>query len=180
MMNHKQSPSKTNYQGDLNRSVTAAAAVGAWGGRGVSSDIRNVIRLLNSSDSRVREAAIHALVHLGGKDVAVHVSRCLNDSNVQVRVVACKALGQMRALSVKPRLHDALNCSNVLVRCAAAAALAQMGDNYGLSCVARLVCVKGVHQLEAVRTLSSITGQKFRPNKHGVAEAIRWIRLQKL
>ena len=54
-----------------------------------------------------------------------------------------------------------------------------MGDNYGLSCVARLVCVKGTHQLEAVRTLSLMTGHKFRPNKHGVAEAIRWVRLQK-
>ena len=179
-MNNKQSPSKTNTQGVLNRAVTAAAAAGALGGRLGSGDIFNVTRLLSSGDPKVRQAAIQALVRFGGQDAAAQLSRCLNDSSVQVRIEACKALGQMRAHSAKARLYDALSCRDALVRCAAAAALAKMGDSYGLSCVARLVCVKGTHQLEAVRTLSLMTGHKFRPNKLGVAEAIRWVRAQKI
>ena len=178
-MNNKQSSSKTNTQGALNRSVTAAAAAGVLSGRLGSRDILKVTRLLNSSDPKIRQAAIQSLVHFGGQDTAAHVSRCLNDPNLKVRIEAYKALGLMRAHSFKGRLYDALSCSEVLVRCAAAEALAQMGDRYGLPCVARLVCVKGKHQLEALRTLSFITGHKFRPNKLGVAEAIRWVRLQK-
>jgi len=178
-MNNKQSSSKTNTQGVLNRSITAAAAAGALGGRVGSGDILSVIRLLRSGDPKVRQAAIQALVHFGGQETATQVSRCLNDSNVQVRIEACRALGQMRAHSAKARLYDALNGSDALVRCAAAEGLAQMGDKHGLPYVARLVCTKGKHQLESVRTLSLITGHKFRPNKLGLAEAIRWVRLQK-
>jgi HEAT repeat protein len=159
------------------RTLDAAAAVtcSQGGGRG---DIAKITHLLYHNDPLVREGAIKNLARLSLRELAPHIKQSLNDGDFRVRAAACCALGQMRAIAAKPKLYDALNDREPLVRCAAAVALADMGDKYGLSHVARLVCIKGKHQMEALQAFNQITRRKFPLTKKGIKQAIHWCRLQ--
>jgi hypothetical protein len=50
-----------------------------------------------------------------------------------------------------------------------------MGDKKGLSPVAKLVCIRGKHQVEAVNTLNYLTNKRFGLTALGINEAIKWI-----
>ena len=168
-----------NGSGQRSATLTAAAAAGALGKRLSSVEAVKVAGLLKGRDPAVRQRAVSTLGRLGGKDAVHFITQALNDSDIQVRIEACNVLGLRRAHAAKSKLYDAVHDRNASVRCAAAAALACMGDKYGLPSVAKLVCLKGRHQIDAVRALNKITGHHFRVNQSGTAEAIRWIKAQR-
>jgi hypothetical protein len=134
-----------------------------------------VIQLLKHTDPAVREDAIRSLAKIGGADAASFIARCLDDLDANVRIAACLALGQMRAHGAKSNLYDVLTDRNAYVRCAGATALACMGDKYGLPAVVKLVCLKGRHQMEALRSFNQITAKTFPLTQSGLQEAIHWI-----
>ena len=172
---------RTNLNGNGQRSttLTAAAAAEALGKRLSNIEAVKVAGLLKGTDPAVRQRAVSTLGRLGGKDTVPFIAHALNDSDIHVRIEACNALGLRRAHAAKSKLYDAIHDRNALVRCAAAVALACMGDKYGLPSVAKLVCLKGRHQIDAVRALNKITRHDFRINQGGIAEAIRWIKAQR-
>lgn len=162
--------------GSRSQTLVAAAAAGAMG-KGLSiPEAMKVIGLLKCGDPKVREEAVNTLARYGGRQYISYIARCLRDSDIKVRVEACNALGQLRAHTAKKELYDAVLDRNAYVRCAAASALARMGDKYGLPYVTRLICINGQHQVAAVQAYNLITGRHFRPDAHGVAEAVKWVR----
>ena len=160
-----------------NRTLNAAAAVTCSQG-GSRGDIAKITNLLYHNDPLVREGAIKNLARLSRRELAPHIKQALNDRDCRGRAAACHALGEMRAIASKSKLYDALSDREPVVRCAAAVALADMGDKYGLSHVARLVCTKGKHQIDALQAFNQITRQKFPLTKKGIKQAVHWCRLQ--
>ncbi len=167
---------RPNRLGHRNQALVAAAAAGALGQKLGPSEAAKVIGLLRSADPQIREDAMCTLARYGGRQYVGYITKCLNDSDIRVRVEACRTLGEMRAHVAKGDLYDALQDNNAYVRCAAAEALARMGDKSGTLVVARLICITGPHQIEAVRTYNLITGRRFNPTDRGVKEAADWIR----
>lgn len=157
------------------RLAGAAAATLCKGSLPVDS-LRKALRLLRNNDPEIRADAIRTVSNSGDRQVIDAISSCLTDPDVKVKCSACKSLGRMRAHSAKAPLLDALSDRDLTVRCCAASALAMMGDNSGVLAVMKLVCTKGRHQYEAIRSLNSITGQNFPANLDGLATAARWIK----
>ena len=162
--------------GSRSPALVAAAAAGALGKSLSIPEGMQVVALLKCPDSKVREEAVNSLARYGGRQYVSYIARCLRDSSIKVRIEACNALGELRGHAAKTELYDAVLDDNAYVRCAAASALARMGDKYGLSCVARLVCINGPHQITALKTYNLIAKHNFQPNARGVAEAVKWIR----
>ena len=161
------------------RSLSAAAAAAAVGitSRDRKADVMNIgSRLLNNSNPEVRKDAIKSLARIGGSNATFFIAKKINDLDPYVRAVACEALGCMRAHCEKNLLYDALLDRKVCVRCAAANALSYMGDKHGLAHIAKLLKIKGVHQLECLRSFNTITRSKNPLNKKGIEDALRWIK----
>ena len=158
--------------------LAAAAAAVLQPNRNHSGEIFRIIPLLSNADPLTREGAIKNLTKIGSRDAISYITRSLNDREPAVRIAACLGLGYLRAHPAKKNLYDALADRNYLVRCAAALALNDMGDKHGLPNIVELVCKNGPHQIEALRTLSRITCQKFPLTKSGLKEAIRWIKIR--
>ena len=154
----------------------AAAAAGALGRKLDTREAVKIVALLKSGDPATREKAYQTLARYGGRDYVGYIVRGLNDPDIRIRVETCRLLGDLRAHAVKRQLYDAVVDRNAYVRCAAAEALAKMGDKYGLPYVARLVCISGKHQIEALRSYNFITGRKFKLGESGVNDAVKWIR----
>ena len=158
------------------QTLVAAAAAGALGkGLGIPEAMQ-VVSLLKCRDPKVREEAVNTLARYGGREYVSYIAGALRDSDIKVRVEACKALGHLRAHAAKRELYDAVQDRNAYVRCAAASALGRMGDSYGLPYIARLVCIKGQHQVTALQAYNLLSGRHFRLDAHGVTEAVKWIR----
>ena len=158
--------------------LTAAAAAAVRLGQPNISELFRITKLLNNSDPLVREGAINTLSGIGGSNVISYITRCLNDCDSRVRTAACSALGRLRAHSAKSQLYDVLADRKTNVSCAAALALADMGDKRGLPYMVKLVRLKGSHQIEALRAMNRLTGQKFPLTRSGLTEAQRWIKLR--
>ena len=161
-----------------NRTLTAAAAALVHAQGDNSSDVAKVTQLVYHSDPAIREGAINKLARLARREIAPHINQALNDRDYRVRAAACYALGRLRVHAAKPKLYQALSDRQPTVRCAAAVALADMGEKYGLSHVARLVCTTDEHQIEALQALNQITKQKFPLSRLGIKQAINWCKLQ--
>ena len=172
------------YQNDIKQklqrqTLSGAAAATVLGRSNSVVDIVRISRTLNSSDPTMRQETINNLTQIGGREAAMAVARCLRDPYPSVRSAACKALGNMRAHTAKAQLYDALHDKDPVVCCSAAGALAVMGDKAGLPQIVKIICTRGKHQLQALRSLNIITKQDFRINPRGLEDAIRWIKAKK-
>lgn len=167
-----------NYTRDQCRreKLTGAAAATLLSFHGKADSLDKLLPLLRHSDAAVREQAIRNLGRGRHHNADTLIARCLQDPSPPVRCAACEALGMLRAHRLKSRLYDALNDPDGMVACSAAAALGQMGDSYGLSTVARYVCTPGRIRWEALRVFNQLTGNNFRINPDGLAEAKRRIK----
>lgn len=161
------------------QTLNGAAAAAALAGAGKAPDVSKMMSLLHSHDPYVREGAIKSLAATHNRDAMAVIARCMRDSDIQVRAAACRAIGLLRGHEYKGQLYDAVMDKNPKMRCAAAEALGHMGDKYGLSFIAKLVCTHGDHQIDAIRSLNAIAGKEFRCNQAGLEDAIRWIKSQK-
>ena len=140
-----------------------------------NNDAATVIRFLKHNDPLIRQDALKVLARFPNPMTHPFIGRCLTDTSLFVRVEACLAIGRLKIHKLKGKLYDILLSKNPLVICAAATALAQMGDKKGLAYVAKLVCIRGKHQIEAVKTLNIVATKRFSLTQSGVKEATRWI-----
>jgi len=175
---YRESQSYDNRRSYRRQTSTAAAAAIALAEPSGRSTLLRIAHLLFSKDPRIRLDAINNLKQIGTRDVIPYLCQALNDRDPQIRTETALALGKLRALTAKEKLYDLLNDRNHQVRCAAARALFDMGDKFGLPYVIKLVCTKGDHQLDALRTLRHLTNQKFPITPRGLKEALRWLKLR--
>jgi len=168
---NKPKPSKPQTVIDI---IARRCAV-SIGRRMENSDALTIVRFLKHNDPTIRQEALKVLARFSNQITHPYIGKGLTDTNLFVRIEACRAIGRLKIHTLKEKLYDLLLTKSPLVVCAAAMALAQMGDKKGLSPVAKLVCIRGKHQVEAVNTLNYLTNKRFGLTAVGINEAIKWI-----
>ena len=154
------------------RLLSSAASTGVHSKEGVD----RIILLSASRDHTIRRASVPALLQIGPPSGSIGLAELLKDPNPEIQVEAAEALGHMGSESAIEPLRDLLTHDDPEIALRVAAVLGRLGDRSGLGIVRRCMAKRSPHARSAVRTLGIITGQRFRLNDAGIAEARRQLK----
>jgi hypothetical protein len=145
---------------------------------GVSSKevVGKIILLSASRDHVIRRASVPALLQIGPPSGSIGLVELLRDPNPEIQVEAAEALGHLRSESAIEPLKDLLAHDDPEIALRVAAVLGRLGNRSGVGIVRRCLAKGSPHARSAVRTLGIITGQRFRLNDAGIAEARRQLK----
>ena len=174
----QQGPNRETAGKTRDTALSALAAIESM--RKVGGEAQNTaIILAMSGDAAVRLKAVDVLAGINTRATRNAVASLVGDVNADVRERAAVISGTFRVPEAISPLHGLLGDSVTRIALRAAGALGKLGDNSGLSLVARILQSDCPETRLAAHTFGEITGHRFAANREGVEAARRYLAARK-